>query len=111
MAATLGQPVDRAHLPVGLDDLDAAVPAGAIWHAQACCSAGLEGLSKHLDLLGAATSAAAVVAEVAVLGSTVAPTAMRLLGRKNPVRAVVGHVEPTFDWTLRVADPGPGPGP
>lgn len=38
-------------------------------------SAGLEGLSKHLDLLGAATSAAAVVAEVAVLGSTVAPTA------------------------------------
>jgi len=27
-----------------------------------------------------------------------------LLGAKNPLRAFVGHVEPTFDWTLTTAD-------
>jgi hypothetical protein len=26
---------------------------------------------------------------------------IRLLGAERPLRAFVGHVEPTFDWTLR----------
>ncbi len=106
MARTLGLPVDVAHTPVALDGLDAVMPGGAIWHAQACCSAGSEGPSKYLGLLGAGTTAAAVAA----LGPTVAPAALRLLGRENPVRAVIGHVEPTFDWTLRVAETGQGLG-
>jgi hypothetical protein len=36
--------------------------------------------------------------------------ASKLLGRANPVRAVLGHAEPTFDWTLRVAETGQGLG-
>jgi hypothetical protein len=110
LAATLGLPVDGAHTAVGLDDLDAAMPAGAIWHAQACCSAGSEGPSKYVGLLGEGTTALGVVTSVADLGSRVAPAAVRLLGRKHPVRAVVGHVEPTFDWTLRVAETHQGLG-
>jgi hypothetical protein len=31
----------------------------------------------------------------------VAPLARELLGAARPLRAFVGHVEPTFDWTLR----------
>jgi hypothetical protein len=110
LASTLGLPVDAAHAPVGLDTLDAAMPPGAIWHAQACCSAGSEGPSKYTGLLGQGTTAFAVVTAVAALGSTVAPAVTRLLGREQPVRAVVGHVEPTFDWTLRVAETGQGLG-
>jgi hypothetical protein len=110
MAATLGLPVDQNHITVTLDALDAAMPAGAIWYSQACCSAGSEGPSKYLGLLGEGSSVAASVAAVAGLGSTVAPAVLRLLGRPHPVRAVLGHVEPTFDWTLRDADTGQGLG-
>ena len=104
MALTLGLPVDRRHDHVDLDALDAAMPAGAIWYAQACCSAGSEGPTKYSGLLGERTTALAVVSAVAELGSTVAPAPIRLLGRAHPVRAVIGHVEPTFDWTLRDAE-------
>ena len=38
---------------------------------------------------------------VAALGPQVAPLPTRLLGAERPLRAFVGHVEPTFDWTLR----------
>jgi hypothetical protein len=110
LSAMLGLPVDAGHTPVELDALDAAMPAGAIWHAQACCSAGSEGPSKYTGLLGQGTTALAVVTAVAALGSTVAPAVTRLLGRERPVRAVVGHVEPTFDWTLRIAETGQGLG-
>jgi hypothetical protein len=110
LAATLGLPVDRAHSVVALDDLDAAVPPGAIWHAQACCSAGSEGPSKYVGLLGEGTTALGVVTSVAELGSQVAPAVLRLLGRAQPVRAIIGHVEPTFDWTLRVAETRQGLG-
>jgi hypothetical protein len=34
-------------------------------------------------------------------GATVAPLPTALLGAPRPLRAFVGHVEPTFDWTLR----------
>jgi hypothetical protein len=34
-------------------------------------------------------------------GAMVAPLAWALLGAERPLRAFVGHVEPTFDWTLR----------
>jgi hypothetical protein len=110
LAGTLGLPVDADHAPVKLDDLDAAMPPGAIWHAQACCSAGSEGPSKYTGFLGQGTTALAVVNAVSALGSTVAPAVTRLLGRERPVRAIVGHVEPTFDWTLRVPETGQGLG-
>jgi hypothetical protein len=110
LASTLGLPVDHRHSVVTSEDLDGAIPAGAIWHAQACCSAGSEGPSKYAGLLAEGTTALGVVTSVAGLGSRVAPAAIRLLGRKHPVRAVIGHVEPTFDWTLRVAETRQGLG-
>jgi len=110
MAKTLGLPVDVQHAPVDLDALDAAMPAGCVWYAQACCSAGSEAPTKYGGLLGAGTPALSVVSAVADLGSTVSPAAVRLLGREHPVRAVLGHVEPTFDWTLRVPETGQGLG-
>lgn len=51
-----------------------------------------------------------VVSAVAALGCSVALAALRLLGRKHPVRAVYGHVEPTFNWTLRIDATGQGLG-
>jgi len=110
MGRTLGLPVDVRHDPVDLDALDAAMPPACIWYAQACCSAGSEAPTKYGGLLGAGTPALTIVSAVAGLGSTVAPAAVRLLGREHPVRAVLGHVEPTFDWTLRVAETGQGLG-
>lgn len=107
LRAGLGLPVDAALAPVRLDDIVAALPAGAIWHAQACCSAGSEGDTKYDDLLEPG-DVLAIVDRVAALGPTVAPAATALLGRAAPVRAVVGHVEPTFDWTLRDEHTGQG---
>lgn len=106
MRATLGLPVDAAHADVALTDLDDAVPSGAVWYSQACCSAGSDATSHYTGLLAEGTTAHSVVNAVAALGATVAPAAARLLGRAGPVRAVLGHVEPTFDWTLRVAETG-----
>ncbi|MBS9375356.1 hypothetical protein [Rhodococcus sp. B50] len=105
LRATLGTPVDTAHTATPVDDLAAAMPSGAVWFAQACCSAGGAGSSSYDGLLGDG-SAAAVVRTVAGLGPVVAPAALRLLSRDDPVRAVIGHVEPTFDWTLRADDTG-----
>jgi hypothetical protein len=98
---TLGLPVDQNRQVVSVDGIDAAMPGGAVWFAQACCSAGSSGISLYEGLLDPDSSAARVLSQVAALNTTVAPAALRLLGRENPLRAVFGHVEPTFDWTLR----------
>lgn len=100
---TLGLSVDQSRSIVSLDDLDAATPAGCVWFAQACCSAGSSGKSIYTGLLDPSSTASRVLTQVAKLGSTVAPGPLRLLGRENPIRAFFGHVEPTFDWTLRDA--------
>jgi hypothetical protein len=110
LAAGLGLPVDDARETIDLMALDGAMPPGAIWHSQACCSAGAEGPSKYGGLLDTGTTALAVVSAVADLGSRVAPAVLRMLGRERPVRAVIGHVEPTFDLTLRVAETQQGLG-
>jgi hypothetical protein len=109
LRAGLGLPVDVAHQPVGIDELVAAVPGGAIWYAQACCSAGSSAPSAYPGLLGPGLVLETVEA-VAALGNTVAPAAMAVLGRESPARAVLGHVEPTFDWTLRDELTGQGLG-
>lgn len=38
---------------------------------------------------------------VAKIGARVAPLPGALLGASEPLRAFIGHVEPTFDWTLQ----------
>jgi hypothetical protein len=107
LVSTLGLPVGQDRHAVDLDELDAQMPCGSLWFAQACCSAGSSGESLYTQLLSADSSAARVVSQVAALGhSTVAPAALRLLSRESPVRAVLGHVEPTFDWTLQDGSTG-----
>ena len=106
LSAVLGLPVDSDHRTVPLDDLDAAMPPGSIWFAQACCSAGGAGESSYAGLVQPGTVVDTALSAVAALGPVVSPAALRLLGRKAPVRAVFGHVEPTFDWTLQ--DPTSG---
>lgn len=81
--------------------LDHWSPGGAIWYAHACCSAGTNCLSSFDDLLTPGTIAHDIVSAVAKLRSQVAPLPKALLGAEKPLRAFVGHVEPTFDWTLR----------
>lgn len=106
MRAGLGLPVDQNLIPVPLAELTAALPGGCIWFAQACCSAGGAGRSLYETLLDPQGTAFAAVAAVARLGPMVAPAALAALGRENPVRAVLGHVEPTFSWTLEVPQTG-----
>ncbi|WP_030208997.1 hypothetical protein [Streptomyces sp. NRRL S-87] len=106
LRAVLGLPVDQHLTPVPLTDLAAGLPSGCVWFAQACCSAGGAGRSLYKTLLDPDGSAFGTVAAVAGLGPVVAPAALAALGRERPVRAVVGHVEPTFSWTLTVAETG-----
>lgn len=107
MAAQLGFPVDQQHALVTADALLAAwEPRGAIWYAHACCSAGSDESSSYVDLLDAASPVLRTLQAVAALGSQSAPLPQRLLGAAKPLRAFIGHVEPTFDWTLRQPQTG-----
>ena len=101
MAKHLGLPVDHVG---GALDVEAILanwqPAGAIWYAHACCSAGGDGTGFFADLFGSSSTAYNVLRAVASLGPTVAPLPTALLSAESPARAFVGHVEPTFNWTL-----------
>lgn len=76
-------------------------PDGAIWYAHACCSAGSASTSVFKGVVDAATYVGRVLSAVTAAGDTIAPLPRALLSAKKPARAFVGHVEPTFDWTLR----------
>lgn len=101
MAANLGLLVDQGGRMLDTADLlKSWEPDGAVWYAHACCSAGSDDKSKFEDLVpdGPVKD---ILRAVASLGSRVAPLPTRLLSAQRPLRAFIGHVEPTFDWTLR----------
>lgn len=101
MAARLGLLVDQDHEVLSPEDvLSAWQPDGAVWFAQACCSAGSESPSEYAGLFQPGSELDRVLTGVAAVGAVTAPLPRALLGAKNPLRAFVGHVEPTFDWTL-----------
>lgn len=107
MRAQLGLPVDADRRTLDVEALLAAwSPAGAVWYAQACCSAGSNDGTSYYGLLAEDTTPQRVVSAVAALGAQVSPLPSRLLGAPEPLRAFVGHVEPTFDWTLRAQETG-----
>jgi hypothetical protein len=81
-------------------------PNGAIWYAHACCSAGCDAETGYAGVVAEGSHAARVLAGLESCGALVSPLPRRLLGADSPLRAFIGHVEPTFDWTLR--DPGTG---
>jgi hypothetical protein len=100
--ANLGSPVDALRQCLAAEALDAWSPGGAIWYSRACCSAGSDGVTRYLELFTPNEKNAALTRGVAtVAGARVAPLPRKMLGRPNPLRAFIGHVEPTFDWTLR----------
>jgi hypothetical protein len=101
MARDLGLPVDQKGAALNTQKLLAAwQPSGAIWYSHACCSAGGDGSGFFADLFGDSSQAGAVLGAVAALGPTIAPLPTALLSADQPIRAFIGHVEPTFNWTL-----------
>ena len=97
----LGLLVDRNH---ALLDPSALLgqwsPNGAIWYAHACCSAGADSPSMFTQMADGESSLGRMLDAVAQAGPCTAPLPRALLGAPSPIGAFIGHVEPTFDWTL-----------
>lgn len=101
MRATMGLPVDCDHQAVTPEQLLGSwQPDGAIWFAQACCSAGSDSPTAYQGLFEPTDELGHTLAGIARAGAATAPLARALLGSAKPLRAFIGHVEPTFDWTL-----------
>ena len=102
MAAQLGLPVDSNHAVLDYGKLlQRWSPNGAIWYAHACCSAGGDRQTRYDGLVAAGSYADQVLKGVAKVGACVSPLPRALLGAPSPLRAFIGHVEPTFDWTIQ----------
>ena len=108
MAAQLGVPVDVLHKALDLAALcEHWQPDGAIWYAHACCSAGSDTVSAYDGLFDPASDVGRTLTGIAAgCGARIAPLPQLLLGAKRPLRAFIGHVERTFDWTLRSPETG-----
>jgi len=106
--AQLGVPVDHGRQLLDLEALDAAwQPDGAVWYSHACCAAGSDARSQYEGLFEPTGDVMRTLDGVAaVCGARIAPLPQRLLGHAKPLAAFIGHVEPTFNWTLR--DPRTG---
>jgi hypothetical protein len=76
-------------------------PDGAIWYSHACCSAGSSAETIYAGIAALHSDITQVLTSVAAVGSRTAPLPKALLGAGRPARAFIGHVEPTFDYTIR----------
>ena len=76
-------------------------PDGAVWFCHACCSAGAKKDSSFAGLFDPAGDIGRVLEAAAATGDRTSPFPRKLLGAALPLRAFIGQVEPTFDWTLR----------
>lgn len=102
MSAALGLPVGQNDVTVPMSDLlGPAMPGGAIWYAHACCSAGGDAMTAYDGLLPVGGDVEQLLQAVAGLGARIAPMPDELLGSARPIRAFIGHVEPTFDWSVK----------
>ena len=102
LASRLGLPVDQDYRPLDPAELlDAWQPDGAVWYAHACCSAGSCGGSLYADLFADGADIRGTFALLQEAGSLQGALPRALLSASRPARAFIGHVEPTFDWTLR----------
>jgi hypothetical protein len=102
MAQNLGLLVDADHSLLQTEALLSQwQPGGAIWYAHACCSAGSDSQTMFDGLVAKDSPVDQILKGVAKIGARTAPLPEALLGAKQPLRAFVGHVEPTFDWTLQ----------
>lgn len=102
MLASLGLILDQAVVPLKPQQLiERWNPGGAIWYSHACCSVGSDARTSFENLLPGGSTPDRVVKAVARLGSHVSPLPLALLQAEQPIRAFIGHVEPTFDFSLR----------
>jgi hypothetical protein len=100
--AALGRPVDQVGDTLGAEAIADWQPEGAIWYSHACCSAGSDSTTVYDRVVRPESAVDQVLRGVAAkAGARTAPLPRQLLGAKRPLRAFVGHVEPTFDLTLR----------
>jgi len=81
-------------------------PDGAVWYAHACCSAGGDRVNRYAGLFAPDPGLHAMLKRVVELGAMVAPFPRSLLGAKKPLRAFIGHVDPTFNWTIEDRETG-----
>jgi len=101
MRKMLGMPVDQVKRALTPDDLsDGWQGDGAIWYAHACCSAGSTKMSDFDGLFPPDSEIGATLKAVSDLGPMVAPLPLGLLSASRPLRAFIGHVEPTFNYSL-----------
>jgi hypothetical protein len=102
MSGNLGRLVDRDQV---LADPAALAKEwnglGAIWYAHACCSAGCDTVSKFEGIVEGTSVLGETLTGIGMCGAQTAPMPKALLGGVNPLGAFIGHVEPTFNWTLR----------
>jgi hypothetical protein len=102
LRSQLGAPVDANHAVLSANDLSAWKPSGAIWYSNACCAAGSDSPSRYRDLMPEAGAVGGLLRAIAgAAGASISPLPTLLLGADRPLRAFIGHVEPTFDWTLQ----------
>jgi hypothetical protein len=101
MAAQLGHLVDADAVPVLPSAIGDGAVHGAIWYAHACCSAGCGEASAFAGVAPADSRLGRTLAGLGQVGARTSPLPRRLLGGPSPARAFIGHVEPTFEWTLR----------
>jgi len=107
MRSNLGLLIDADKTRLDLSDLvENAAPAGAIWYAHACCSAGATETSAYIDVLQEGTTAHDVVSAVTSCGEVMSPLPRALLGAPGPLAGFIGQVEPTFDWTIKHPETG-----
>ena len=106
MQRRLGMLVDNTQSLLTADEVTTGAAHGAVWYAHACCSAGSDGASRFVDSVEASSSLARTLSGVSQCGAMTAPLPRALLGSAKPARAFIGHVEPTFNWTLRDPETG-----
>lgn len=101
MRGQLGMIVDQARAALAPQDLLGKwQPNGAIWYAHACCAAGTSSQSNFTPYVDQNGDVYRILKGLERCGSMTAPLPQTLLGAEHPLRAFIGHVEPTFNWTL-----------
>jgi hypothetical protein len=107
MQADLGLLVDKDRTMLNPSTLLTAwQPSGAIWYSRACCSAGSDSETAFNGLVRDGSPVDLILKGIAQCGAMISPLPRALLGAATPLRAFIGHVEPTFDWSIAHRETG-----
>jgi hypothetical protein len=82
-------------------------PEGAFWYSHACCSAGSNSNAALADYVAPNTPLFNLLKSIAVdCDDMIAPFPTALLSAEKPLLGFIGHVEPTFNWSLQQPNTG-----